>query len=52
MMNPSVSDTPSRQQLPGPGGSVFAEVQDWHTLPDGMTFCDVPGVAAGPDDRV
>src|SRR4051794_5162440 len=51
-MNPAVSDTPNRQHLPGPGGSVFAEIDDWHKLPAGMSFCDVPGVTVGPDDRV
>lgn len=39
-------------QLRGPGGRVFAEVEDWFQLPDGWTACDVPGVATGPDDRV
>jgi sugar lactone lactonase YvrE len=51
-MNPTVSETPSPQHLPGPGGSVFADVENWHRLPAEMTFCDVPGVAVGPDDRV
>jgi sugar lactone lactonase YvrE len=35
-----------------PGGRVLAEAPDWAQLPDGWTFCDVPGVAVGPDDRV
>jgi sugar lactone lactonase YvrE len=31
---------------------VFTEVEDWARLPEGWSFCDVPGVAVGPDDRV
>lgn len=47
-----MTDTAQQAQLLGPGGRVFAEVADWAHLPDGMSFCDVPGVAVGPDDRV
>jgi sugar lactone lactonase YvrE len=39
-------------QIPGPGGRVFTEIQNWAQLPSGWTFCDVPGVAVGGDDRV
>jgi sugar lactone lactonase YvrE len=39
-------------QIRGPGGRIFAEVEDWARLPDGWTYCDVPGVTVGPDDRV
>ena len=31
---------------------MFSEVEDWAQVPPGRTFCDVPGVAVGPDDRV
>ncbi len=40
------------EQLRGPGGRAFKEVEDWAKLPAGWTFCDVPGVAVGADDRV
>lgn len=36
----------------GPGGRVYEEIADWAQIPAGWTFCDVPGVATGPDDRV
>jgi sugar lactone lactonase YvrE len=39
-------------QISGPSGRVFVEVEDWAQLPEGWSFCDVPGVAVGPDDRV
>jgi sugar lactone lactonase YvrE len=39
-------------ELRGPGGRVYREVKDWAQLPDGWTFCDVPGVTVGPDGRV
>jgi sugar lactone lactonase YvrE len=39
-------------ELRGPGGRLFREIEDWAQLPDGWTFCDVPGVAIGTDDRV
>jgi sugar lactone lactonase YvrE len=39
-------------QINGPGGRTFAEVEGWARLPAGWSFCDVPGVAVGPDDRV
>ena len=42
--------TASRVQ--GPGGRVYEEIADWAEIPSGWTFCDVPGVATGPDDRV
>jgi len=31
---------------------VFEVVEDWAQVPHGWTFCDVPGVTTGPDDRV
>lgn len=40
------------EQLRGSGGRVFEEVADWARLPEGWTFCDVPGVTVGPDGRV
>jgi sugar lactone lactonase YvrE len=40
------------EQLRGPGGRVFSEVENWAQLPSGWTFCDVPGVAVGADSRV
>jgi NHL repeat len=40
------------EQLRGAGGRVFSEVERWAQLPEGWTFCDVPGVATGADDRV
>src|SRR5258708_1288956 len=43
---------PIAGQIRGPGGRIFAEVEDWPRLPDGWSFCDVPGVTVGPDDRV
>ena len=39
-------------RLQGPGGRVFEEIDSWAQMPAGWTFCDVPGVAIGPDDRV
>ena len=39
-------------RITGPGGSVYEEIADWAQVPAGWTFCDVPGVATGPDDRV
>ncbi len=44
--------TSTSERITGPGGRVFSEVEDWARLPDGWSFCDVPGVAVGPDDRV
>jgi sugar lactone lactonase YvrE len=31
---------------------VYTEIENWARLPDGWTFCDVPGVTVGPDGRV
>jgi sugar lactone lactonase YvrE len=31
---------------------MFQELENWAQLPAGWTFCDVPGVTTGPDDRV
>jgi sugar lactone lactonase YvrE len=31
---------------------VFNEVEDWARLPSGWTFCDVPGITVGADERV
>jgi sugar lactone lactonase YvrE len=42
----------SRGQVRGPAGSVYEEAAEWARVPSGWTFCDVPGVATGPDDRV
>lgn len=42
----------TQQPIPGPGGRTFVEVDNWAQVPNGWTFCDVPGVAVGPDDRV
>jgi sugar lactone lactonase YvrE len=39
-------------ELRGPGGRRYREVDNWAQIPAGWTFCDVPGVAIGPDDRV
>jgi hypothetical protein len=39
-------------QIDGPRGRRFVEVEDWARLPEGWSFCDVPGVTVGPDDRV
>ena len=39
-------------RVQGPGGRVYQEVEGWAEVPSGWTFCDVPGVATGPDDRV
>ena len=39
-------------RVQGPGGRVFQEIEGWAQLPQGWTFCDVPGVTTGPDDRV
>jgi sugar lactone lactonase YvrE len=47
-----MTDMVQTGQLLGPGGRVFTELDDWAKLPAGMSFCDVPGVAVGPDDRV
>jgi DNA-binding beta-propeller fold protein YncE len=44
--------TSATRQISGAGGRVFVEVEDWPRLPDGWSFCDVPGVAVGPDERV
>jgi sugar lactone lactonase YvrE len=44
--------TETARQIRGPAGRVFAEVEDWARLPAGWSFCDVPGIAVGPDDRV
>jgi sugar lactone lactonase YvrE len=38
--------------IEGPGGRKFTEVESWARLPEGWSFCDVPGVAIGPGDRV
>ena len=40
------------EAIPGPSGRTYVEVESWAQLPSGWTFCDVPGVAVGPDDRV
>jgi hypothetical protein len=40
------------EQLRGAGGRVFSEVEDWAQPPAGWTFCDVPGVTVGSDERV
>jgi len=40
------------EAINGPGGRVFREVEDWARLPDGWTFCDVPGVTVDADGRV
>jgi sugar lactone lactonase YvrE len=39
-------------RIEGPGGRIFEVVEDWAQVPDGWTFCDVPGLTTGPDDRV
>jgi sugar lactone lactonase YvrE len=39
-------------EIRGPGGRVFREIENWAQLPEGWSFCDVPGVAVGNDDRV
>jgi sugar lactone lactonase YvrE len=39
-------------RVTGPGERAYEEVANWAQVPDGWTFCDVPGVAVGPDDRV
>ncbi|HLZ30826.1 MAG TPA: peptidyl-alpha-hydroxyglycine alpha-amidating lyase family protein [Chloroflexota bacterium] len=39
-------------EIKGPGGRIFNEIQNWAQLPAGWSFCDVPGVAVGQDDRV
>lgn len=36
----------------GPAGRTYEEVAEWPDVPRDWTFCDVPGVAIGPDDRV
>ncbi len=46
------SESASTGKIQGPKGRVFSEVEDWAQLPSGWTFCDVPGVAIGPNDRV
>jgi len=47
-----VSDQGLGAALSGPGGRTFREVDNWAQVPDGWSFCDVPGVSVGPDDRV
>jgi sugar lactone lactonase YvrE len=39
-------------QIDGARGRSFVEVEDWARLPAGWSFCDVPGVTVGPDNRV
>jgi sugar lactone lactonase YvrE len=39
-------------RVSGPGGRAYEEAAEWPQVPEGWTFCDVPGVATGPDDRV
>ena len=38
-------------QIDGPRGRRFVKVEDWARLPEGRSFCDVPGVTGEPGDK-